>query len=338
MTDLRVADQATYEVAWIASMTPYWHVVARSADVGSGDVVGVTLLGRRLALWRTPDGALGLIDEQCPHRGVALSLGAVTDDGCLRCPYHAWTFDTSGACTEIPQLPGRILPGSSVGGYAVEEAYGFVWACLADEPARPRVAFPALDDDTHWFWMGEPIDWKAQNLRQIENFSDVSHFSVLHVDTFGNPTGTSLEPTAAVRDDWQLGFQFPYPAMDPTTPPAPDKVGFPMVFDYLIELPCSVLLGGASGPGSVMFVHSTPVDVYEARVYWGTAFPHGVEIDEAEYADIEDRIWRPDMAIVESQRPRGLPVDVVSERHLPQDRCSVSYRRALADIGIPAPR
>lgn len=327
----------TYEHEWIRSLTPYWHVVARTADVAPGTVVAVTLLGRRLALWRTADGTLGLVDEQCPHRGVALSLGSVADDGCLRCPYHGWAFDRSGACTDIPQLAGRILPGSSISGYSVEEAYGFVWACLSESAARPRLSFPALDDSTHWFWMGEPIDWQAQNLRQIENFSDVSHFSTLHVDTFGNPAGTMLEPTAAIRDGWQMRFRFDYPSMDPTLPVSAERTGSAMVFDYLIELPCSVLLGGASGPGSVMFVHSTPVDVYTTRVFWGTAFPNGVEIDHVEYADIENRIFGPDIAIVESQRPRGLPVDVGSEKHLPHDRCSVAYRRALADLGVPAP-
>jgi vanillate O-demethylase monooxygenase subunit len=86
-----------------------------------------------------------------------------------------------------------------------------------------------------------------------------------------------------------------------------------------------------------MFIHSTPLDVYRTRVFWGTAFAAGVEIDTDAYAAIEDRIWNPDRAVVESQRPRGLPVDVTPELHLPHDRASVAYRRALADLGIPAP-
>jgi vanillate O-demethylase monooxygenase subunit len=328
----------TYERDWTVAMSRFWHVVALSAEVAPGGVLPVKLLGRELALWRSIDGELGLINDRCPHRGVALSLGTVAEDGCLTCPYHSWTFDRSGACTLVPQLDGRVLPGAVVPAASVKEAHGFVWACLSSEPIRDIPAFPELDAGTHWFWTGATFDWKAQNLRQVENFCDVSHFSVLHVDTFGNPGGIPLEPTTATRDGWSLRYTFDYPVMDPTAPPGPDRPSFPGVFDYHIELPCTVLLGGASGPASVMFIHSSPLDVYTTRLFWGTAFVKGVDIDTVEYADIEDRIWNPDRAIVESQRPRGLPVDVTPELHLPHDRCSVAFRRALADLGIPAPQ
>lgn len=317
-------------------MSEYWHVVARTDDVGAGDVVQVCLLGRSLALWRAPDGALGLVDERCPHRGGALSLGSVTEDGCLRCSYHSWEFDRSGACTRSPNSTGRSCPGRAPA-WSVREADGFVWACAADSPQREPPMIPELAAGTHWFWMGETLDWQAQNVRQVENFCDVAHFSVIHVDTFGNPAGIRLESTPAGREGWSLRFRFDYPTMDPTAPPGPDRPVFDGVFDYQIELPCSVLLRGASGPASAMFSHSSPVDVYHTRLFWGMAFPHGTEIDGAEYAAIEDRIWSPDMAMVESQRPCGLPVDLTPELHLPHDRASIAFRRALADLGIPAP-
>lgn len=331
-------DEESYRTAWLSAMRRFWHVVARSADVPTGTPTAVRLLGEDLALWRDAAGELALVDARCPHRGVSLALGDVTPSGCLRCPYHSWTFDRSGTCTDIPQLgSGRTLPGSTIASYAVREQHGFVWACVSDDPARDPVAFDHLDAGTHWFWYGEPFEWEAQNLRQMENFCDVAHFAVLHVDTFGDPAAVPLEPTAATRDEWQLRFRFDTPVKDPSVPADVDRPSFPGVFDYCIELPCSVQLGGASGPGSVMFIHSTPVDLYRTRVFWGTAFPVGTEIDTVEYAEIESRIWGPDRAMVESQRPRGLPVDVTPELHLPQDRCSVAFRRALAGLGVPAP-
>lgn len=332
------ADEAAYESAWLAAMSRFWHVVALSTEVGAGEVRSVRLLQRDLALWRDGEGTLGLVDARCPHRGVSLALGDVTASGCLRCPYHSWTFDRGGACTDIPQLAGgRTLPGATTPAFHVREEHGFVWACLVDDPLRDPVAFPHLDAGTHWFWYGEPFDWEAQNLRQMENFCDVAHFSVLHVDTFGDPQAVPLEPTGAVRDGFQLRFRFDTPVKDPGVPATEDRPSFPGVFDYCIELPCSVQLAGASGPGSVMFIHSTPLDLYRTRVHWGTAFPIGTEIDGDAYADIEWRIWNPDRAMVQSQRPRGLPVDVSPELHLPQDRASVAFRRALADLGVPAP-
>jgi phenylpropionate dioxygenase-like ring-hydroxylating dioxygenase large terminal subunit len=327
-----------YEQAWIAAMRPWWHVVARSEDVAPGGVAPVELLGERLALWRSADGALSLVDDQCPHRGVALSLGHVTDDGCLRCPYHGWTFAADGACTRIPQLGERILPGAEVRSVRVEERYGFVWACLVgeDEERGGIPGYAELDAGTHWFWMGWSFDWDAQNLRQIENFCDVAHFAVLHADTFGHESGIPLEPGRITADDRRLSFRFDTPVCDPGVPPYPGRPTFPGYFDYAVTLPCTVHLGGASGPDSVMFLHSTPLEVFRTRVFWGCAFPHGTEIDDASYAAIERAIWTPDMAMVSSQRPKGLPLEATAELHLPHDRFAVAFRRALAELGVPS--
>ena len=78
-----------------------WHVVYRSKDLADGDVRPIRLLGQDLVLWRSRGRAVAWLDL-CIHRGTALSLGWVADD-CLVCPYHAWRFDSSGACVRIPQ-------------------------------------------------------------------------------------------------------------------------------------------------------------------------------------------------------------------------------------------
>jgi phenylpropionate dioxygenase-like ring-hydroxylating dioxygenase large terminal subunit len=52
--------------------------------------LAITLAGEKLVLFRDGKGQLGALLDQCPHRGVALSLGKVRDDGCLECPFHGW--------------------------------------------------------------------------------------------------------------------------------------------------------------------------------------------------------------------------------------------------------
>jgi len=64
------------------------------------------------------------------------------------------------------------------------------------------------------------------------------------------------------------------------------------------------------------------------------AFPNGVEIDAAAYEELESRIWGPDRAIVEGQRPQRLPLDPADELHMPFDRLAVAYRRRLREIGF----
>jgi len=327
-----------YDTAWSAAMRPWWHVVARSGDLPPGGVLPVRLLGEDFVLWRDERGAAHLNGDTCPHRGVRLSLGAV-EHGCIRCPYHGWAFDGSGTCRSIPQLGhGRTLPGARLASARVHDDGFFVWACLADEADErggvPR--FEVLTTGTHWFWMGEPHDWDAQNLRQIENFCDVAHFSVLHLDTFGHESGQVCEPSRMTVEGRTIEFEFEVPVGNPNVPPGPDRDFGPGRFDYRVTLPCTVHLGGASGPGSVMFVHSTPIDVYRTRVYWGCAFPIGQYLDGESYAAVEAAIWAPDRTMVASQRPRGLPLQPTAELHLPHDRFALAFRRALGELGVPS--
>ncbi len=231
-----------------------------------------------------------------------------------------------------------LLPGADTVAARVDEAHGFVWMCVV-APGEERRSFPAfdiLDAGTHWFWMGEPMVWEAQCLRQVENFCDVTHFSITHLDTFGNPAGVRLEPTRAERDGWSVRFDFDYPVFDPSVAPSKERQSFPGRFEYYVQLPCSVLLGGASGPGSVMFIHSTPLDVDRSMVFWGCAFPNDVVIDDAQYAAIEEAIFAPDRVMVQSQNPIGLPLGARDELHLPMDRFALAYRRALAELGVPS--
>src|SRR5687768_12746675 len=81
-------------------LTRYWYVVARSVEV-QGEPVAVRLLARDVVLWRAPDGHVVAAPDRCPHREAPLSEGSLID-GCLRCPYHGWTFGDDGRCVLVP--------------------------------------------------------------------------------------------------------------------------------------------------------------------------------------------------------------------------------------------
>ena len=52
-------------------MRCFWHPVACSAELKKDaevPAIPVTLLGEKLALFRSPDGSLGLVQERCPDR------------------------------------------------------------------------------------------------------------------------------------------------------------------------------------------------------------------------------------------------------------------------------
>jgi vanillate O-demethylase monooxygenase subunit len=316
----------------------FWHPVARAVDVAPGQVILATLLDRDLAVWRDHQGVVHVIDDLCSHRGTRLSAGDVTDDGCVRCPYHGWRFDGEGACTQIPQLGSRPVPRQAdVTAFRTSEHAGLIWTCLVgeDEELRPRPTWAMTEAGTHWLHVGATYDWDAQVFRQVENFCDVAHFSVLHVDTFGNPDLAEMDAIHVdVSDDgWHLSFDYPYASFNPADGSGP----FDMVFEYRLELPFTVALAGASGPGTVMCIAPSPMSADRTRLFWLCAFPLGTDVDADEYEEIERRIWEPDRAIVAGQRPDRLPLDLLEELHLPFDRLAVAYRRGLSTIGFTVP-
>jgi 5,5'-dehydrodivanillate O-demethylase len=139
----------------------------------------VRLLGEDLALFRTTDGTLGVLDARCPHRGASLAFGIV-DDCSLRCAYHGWRFDRHGTCVEIPTFAGGAAPRERVRttAYRAEELGGLVFAYLGPAPAPllPRydvLVWPGLRD------VGRalvPCNW----LQIMENSVDPIHLEWLH--------------------------------------------------------------------------------------------------------------------------------------------------------------
>jgi phenylpropionate dioxygenase-like ring-hydroxylating dioxygenase large terminal subunit len=327
---------------FLVAARPYWHPIARSADVAPGAIMAVTLLGEELVLWRAHDGKPALLDDLCSHRGTRLSQGSITSEGCIRCPYHAWEYASDGHCTRIPQLPRDVVPARAVvASYQTAEHSGLVWACLVPqgEEKRPPPRLAEVDDlGTHWLYVGEPLDWNCQATRQIENFCDLAHFSVLHLDTFGNAAEIEMRSYEVRRSDdgWHLSFDYPY-VSSYAAGTADGGAAIPTLFEYRVALPFAVQVGGAAGPGTQMFIATAPTTATTCRVFWTTAFPLGTEVDVEQFEAIENAIWTPDRRIVEGQRPERLPIDLTEELHLHFDRFAVAYRRALATLGFESP-
>ena len=116
-------------------MRRYWHPIAAATQLETEPVLGVKILGESLALYRSPNGELGLMAERCPHRGASMVYG-IPEDGGLRCPYHGWKFSNEGACLEQPAEPEASTFRHRVRtpAYPVEEMGGLIWAYLGPAP------------------------------------------------------------------------------------------------------------------------------------------------------------------------------------------------------------
>lgn len=140
----------------------------------------LTLFGLPVVAWRDDVGTPVIMPRFCPHMGASLALGRVSD-GLLRCPFHGWGFDSSGACVDIPGVR-RIPPTARRSPYPVVERYGHVWVWYGSpEPMFGLPDFPALEDnadDYVGFRFDDRTDGTVRQL--LENGIDYFHFMALH--------------------------------------------------------------------------------------------------------------------------------------------------------------
>jgi vanillate O-demethylase monooxygenase subunit len=193
------------------------------------------------------------------------------------------------------------------------------------------------DDPAYVVYAGEPMDWACQSTRQIENFLDIAHFSVVHTDAFGNAAVMEVPEHDVVRDGSTLRTVFDYPAIDMMAEPGPDgaRPVVPIRFAYTVRPPFWVRIDSESGGHAhTLLVANQPLTATTCRVYWVAIMP----ADAAPPTDLveagEQLIFGADREIVETQRPEQVPLDLTAELHLGFDRLAIAYRRALADLGF----
>lgn len=332
------------EIAFLDAARRYWHPVARSADIPINGVKGVRLLDEDLVIWRDHDGALGIVDDICAHRGTMLSAGGqVTTAGALACPYHAWEYDSTGQCVRIPQVADqRICEKVAIPAYRTREYAGLVWTCLAPEgqEARGIPEVPMAEEPGWWLHAGEPQTWRCQAPRMVENFLDVAHFGVLHASNFGNPDVEIVDPyrPETLMEEFAITFTFPYLTRDRWSPPVDGKPATRLVaYDYRTELPFASWIKGAGVDDTPYYTYIavSPVSAQETEIFWVVTFPDALQYTEDELNAGFLPFFIEDQRIVEQQRPEWLPLDLGTELQMSFDRIAVAYRTALKELGFP---
>jgi phthalate 4,5-dioxygenase len=182
-------------------------------------VKAVRALGQDFVLVKNHDASWALLDRDCPHRGADLSFAryesvqpqhlrykldstsrsthkgktpisfktqtAAQTGTAIRCPFHGWAFQTSGAmpgqCIDTPAEPenSTLCQHIQQRTYPVQEKAGVVWAWLGEGDPTP---FPELDcfaaPASHSFAFKGL--WHANWLQCFEVGMDPAHPSFLH--------------------------------------------------------------------------------------------------------------------------------------------------------------
>jgi phenylpropionate dioxygenase-like ring-hydroxylating dioxygenase large terminal subunit len=120
----------------------YWIPALPSTEFPAPDSAPkrMRLLGENLVMFRDTNGDVGAFKESCPHRGASLFFGRNEETG-LRCVYHGWKFDVSGACVDMPSEPAESNFKSKVriGAYPARDVNHMVWVYMGPREVPPPI-------------------------------------------------------------------------------------------------------------------------------------------------------------------------------------------------------
>jgi 5,5'-dehydrodivanillate O-demethylase oxygenase subunit len=160
----------------------YWMPIGGASEFDTISIKPIRLMGENLVLYKDTSGRFGLVDRHCPHRRADMTNGWVERDG-IRCSYHGWLMNETGACVEQPYEetahPRPAKDNCRIKAYPVREVAGLLWTYMGPQPV------PELP-----VW--EPFTW-ANGFREIvladvpcnwfqcqENSCDPVHFEWMH--------------------------------------------------------------------------------------------------------------------------------------------------------------
>ncbi|MDG2028786.1 MAG: Rieske 2Fe-2S domain-containing protein [Acidimicrobiales bacterium] len=158
-----------------------WFALAYSDELKTDEVQTVTALNSELVLFRDADGAPRVLDAYCAHLGAHLGVGGEVDEGCITCPFHAWKYDGTGQCVEVPY--GHTPPNAAVPSWPTCERNGLIMAWHDPDGGAPTWDVPEIPEATSPEWSDpQRFEWTVRTHPQeiAENVADSAHFRYVH--------------------------------------------------------------------------------------------------------------------------------------------------------------
>ncbi len=192
-----------FPTAMFASFAGVWTPLLHLREVGTAPRA-VTLAGERLVVFRQPGADVAVLLDRCPHRGAALSLGRVTPQGCIECPFHGWQFDMRGRNCHVPFDPDAKLARLSAQALPTRVVGDLVWVYTdpaADAPAEPVVAEGLRAVRLTRTYVQR--SWRCHWTRAMENMLDSPHLPFVHRRTIGKSMSRQMTPQSRLEVRWE---------------------------------------------------------------------------------------------------------------------------------------
>ncbi len=324
-------DPMRYELEVENVFRKSWIITARSSEIpNANDWVTYEGHGDTVIVTRQPDGSTAAFHNVCQHRGVRLTGEA---SGCSRrftCPYHGWSYDTTGALVGVPDrgdFDSVLLDAQAMPPIASAEWAGFVWINLAGPSAPPLSEWVGTDlaVDLAGFATESmlciekyAVDVDVNYKAVVDAFNEVYHAVVLHhtgadwaraardtsYNVFG-PNSMTFVPRVAFRDELEA---------------TQDHHRYAIC--HYVVFPTTIF---NANPDQMQVFNPIPLGPTKTRlITWELIYPRGVQDSDAQYAEYEQAMvkrWAHLKAVVNE--------DISMFHELAATKGSMAYRRNI---------
>ena len=320
-----------------------WHVIAVTDEILPGVLYPVSLLERDLVVWREADGAVHIWEDLCVHRGARLSKGSIRNDRVI-CPYHGWNYDGSARCVLMPAAPTEppLKKARAIAHRAIEK-YGLLWTCLG-VPAHDVPAFPEWTDGSYKKVLCGPYKFRS-GFRAVENFVDPTHFPFVHAGVNGildepDPI-LPYEVTESAQGLATSEIRVTQPFGDPRNIPVIAYYAYQCLRPLVAYFKKRVMIADRAradegGPDDrfCTFLTAQMISPVESIVRIVCAMNFSPSPSDEQVRLRQDLVYAQDSAIVDTQRPERIPVELRHELHHRTDLLSQKYRSWLRQMGV----
>ena len=294
--------------------------------------LAVRLAGERVVLFRDARGTPAALLDRCPHRGVQLSLGRLTESGCLECPFHAWQFNARGEACHIPLNPDAKRERLFATPLPVRELGGMLWVYTAAGTRAP--AEPVLPDTLTRTGLARThleVEWNAHWTRAMENMLDSPHVPFLHAKTIGRFMRPYLRPDSRMDIHWEATSYGARTWAVLEGREAHDAGTLDFYRPNLMALNIPI-------PGKTFCIHAYAVPRTERTVSMliiGARSFATWRLLNPFFNRTNRRIAHEDRAVVESSEPAETP-EAAEERSVRTDRATLQFRRYYFEVLKPS--
>ncbi len=310
-----------------------WTIVGLAQDLKRDAPLAMRVAGERIVFFRDAAGKACALLDQCPHRGVALSLGRV-EKGVIECPFHGWRFDGAGRNRHVPWNPDAKRDNLSAVALPCRECAGLLWLYTGFDPKEEPDPSQTLTASHRLALCAQSVIWQAHWTRVMENMLDSPHLPFVHRNTIGRDLSKHVRAGRL-----EMSFE-PTPnggriraSVDGSPGDGYLEYRFPNVMELFIDPPGKIFR---------LMVACIPEYDHTTRLWLLTmrSFARAPLFDFA-FRWMNRRIAREDQAIVESSLPAMVPPpgeEVSVRTDAPTLAFRKIYRERLQGSSVLRPR